>query len=537
MIMENLPPRIVTIPPAARPVKKRSQNQFYIVAGVLAILALGLAWAARDLFSGGGNITNRKPASPERVPENPAKPQPAVPVVAASPVIADDGKTLWASPTNGKALNLRYLPPGCSLILALRPSDLLKHPEAAKVIEALGPRGAVRVKELEHILGTELSQVEQLLVGVRAAANQSLDVCLVATFREKQERNGSGKWAVYVPPHGGGRTLVFGNPATIKESEEQGDALPLLRRELELLSRSTDRDRQVTLLVSPNFLFADGKDVLSGVAGPLRDPLFAQLRDELRAVSVSANWGDDFFIETRAISTSDLTPTQLSVQLAEQIGRWPQQVEDAVLGLTVDPHGRRVVARLPAMTRVLSNYTRVGVEEDQAVLRAYLPLAAGHNLLMAAELLLAQRSAGLAATVGALPSIPAKPQTVTERLQKVTTLRFDRDTLESALKLLSEDIGVEIVLAGNDLQLDGITKNQSFGIDLADQPAEKILQEIVRLANPDKTATSLADERQKLVYILKPKEPGGENVIFVTTRAQVTQRMDELPAVFRPAAP
>ena len=60
------------------------------------------------------------------------------------------------------------------------------------------------------------------------------------------------------------------------------------------------------------------------------------------------------------------------------------------------------------------------------------------------------------------------------------------------------------------------------------------MQEIVRLANPDKTATSLADPKQKLIYVLKSKEAGGETVIFVTTRGQAIQRKDEVPAVFRP---
>lgn len=536
--MENRAPQIVAGPPAARPAKPRRRNQLYVVGGVLAAFALGLGWAARDLLSNGGSTANS--ATPTKVPvkTNAAEPHATASGVAVSPpLVVDDGRTFWVSPTDGEPLDLRYLPPGCSLILALRPRDLLSHPEADKVLAALGPRGAEYAALLEEILGSELSQVERLLVGVRAAESQSLDVCLVAGFREPQQRNSNGQWGVYSPPEDSGKTLVFARQEALREIEEQGNAPPLLRRELELLAGSIDCERQVTLLFAPNFLFADGKEILTGLAGPLREPLLQQLRDELRAISVSANWGDDFLIEVRAVSTSDLTPTQLSVQLADQVAHWPQQVEDAVLGFSVDPHGRRVVARLPAMTRVLANYTRAGVEEDQAVLRAYLPVAAGHNLLMATELLLAQQAAGSAPGVGPVASVPAKSQSVEQRLQKPTTLRFDRDTLETALRLLSEDIGVEIVLAGNDLQLEGITKNQSFGIDLAEQPAERILQEIVRLANPDKTATSLADVKQKLVYVLKPKAPGGEDVIFVTTRSQAILRGEELPAVFRPAAP
>ena len=85
--------------------------------------------------------------------------------------------------------------------------------------------------------------------------------------------------------------------------------------------------------------------------------------------------------------------------------------------------------------------------------------------------------------------------------------------------MLGDDIGVEIVILGNDLRDEGITKNQSFGLDEKDQPAVDILRKIMKLANPD----------GKLVYVIKPKEGGGEDVLYVTTRAAVKKRGDKLP--------
>ena len=64
--------------------------------------------------------------------------------------------------------------------------------------------------------------------------------------------------------------------------------------------------------------------------------------------------------------------------------------------------------------------------------------------------------------------------------------------------MLFEDIGIKYEILGSDMQLEGITKNQSFGLDEHDKPAEEILQKIMRLANPD----------GKLVYVIKPKAPG-----------------------------
>ena len=121
-------------------------------------------------------------------------------------------------------------------------------------------------------------------------------------------------------------------------------------------------------------------------------------------------------------------------------------------------------------------------------------------------------------------------------MSKVTSLRFAKDTLEAALEQLSQDIGVPIVIRGPDLQAEGITKNQSFGIDISDKPAEEILVQILRLANPDKAATGPADPRQKLVYVVEQTADKTEQIV-VTTRAGAKVRRIELPAAFRAAKP
>ena len=151
------------------------------------------------------------------------------------------------------------------------------------------------------------------------------------------------------------------------------------------------------------------------------------------------------------------------------------------------------------------------------MLRCYLPAVAGHNLLMGTELALAEvpKSGG---TAGKETS--KKSGDVAAALAKTISLSFPRDTLEKSLEMLSTEIGVEIVILGSDLQLEGITKNQSFGLDERDQPAVEILTKILKLANSD----------GKLVYVIKPRPTGGEPIIFVTTRAAAKKRGDTLPA-------
>jgi hypothetical protein len=193
------------------------------------------------------------------------------------------------------------------------------------------------------------------------------------------------------------------------------------------------------------------------------------------------------------------------------------------------------------MLRKLSTFTRSGFEPDHAVLRCYLPVVAGHNLLMAAELTLAEPPGGgtqvaLGDTTPGAPTAATNPASLHDRMSKVTSLRFAKDTLEAALEQLSQDVGVPIIIRGPDLQAEGITKNQSFGIDISNKPAEEILVQILRLANPDKAATGPDDVRQKLVYIVEQKPDKAEQIV-VTTRTRAKERHNELPAAFRAAKP
>jgi hypothetical protein len=225
-------------------------------------------------------------------------------------------------------------------------------------------------------------------------------------------------------------------------------------------------------------------------------------------------------------------------------------VEDYVVGLDPHPYGRRIIARFPAMIRKLAAYTRSGVEEEQAVLRCYLPAVAAHNLLLGAELALVEATrAGGSKDVESLSNSTVAEATapsnvaggwneanVDARMRQNVSLAFPRDTLEAALQQLSREVGVTIVIDGASLQAEGITKNQSFGIDMANRPAEQILAEILRLANPDQSVSGPGDARQKLVYVVA-REPGKPQQIVVTTRAGAAARGDTLPAVFRANSP
>ena len=471
--------------------------------------------------------------------------------IAESNLVDDDGKTLWESPTHGRPLSVAYLPPGCQLILEMRPAELLERPEGEKMVAALGPTGERAVRFVEQAAGIPLRDVERLLVGWQTTRDGAWDTTLVVSAKPPamtkaidalrasaapQERDSENyliadDCAYWQPKSSGGRVLVIASKTAMADIMDLSGSPPPLRRDIERLLSYTDSARQATLLVAPSYLFGEGTGLFAGEAAQLRDPLFWFLGDDLSAAALSVDVGESCFVELVAVPTLDVPTNKVANQLAQRLTKSPDRLASYIASLGPSDYGRTVVARLPEMVRTLANYTRHQADRDHVVLRCYLPAAAGQNLLMGAELTIAETSGGGNARSSVADESGSR-MSVRERLQRHTSLRFSKDTLEAALQMLAADVGVEIVIRGADLQLDGITKNQSFGIDLADKPAEEILTQILRLANPDKSASGLADPKQKLVYIVEPKLPGGPEVVFVTTRAAAKKQGETLPAVF-----
>jgi hypothetical protein len=469
---------------------------------------------------------------------------------AESNLVDDDGKTLWESPTHDRPLSLAYLPPGCQIILSLRPQALAGDAQGEKIIDWV----TKYMPDEAHYLAGLLPRVPgltQCLVGaqirkghwefsvvVHIGGGDTAAEYLALAFPNATNKSYQGKvyWLVndrayYLPAGADAKLLVISSEDEIADIIDFAGNPPPLRRDMERLIQFTDASRQATVLFAPSFLFGEGESIFSGEAARLRDPLFWFLGDDLSAAAISANWDENFFIEFSAVPTLDGPTNKIANQLAQRLAKSPDRVAAYDAALSPSEYGKAIIERFPGMVRALATYTRHRADRDHVVLRCYLPAAAGQNLLMGAELTLAESQLG-SKPQSSMTAETGSAKSVRERLQRHTSLRFTKDTLEAALKMLADDVGVEIIIRGADLQLDGITKNQSFGIDLADKPADEILTQILRLANPDKTASGPADPMQKLVYVVEPKSPGGPDVVFVTTRAAAKKLGETLPAVF-----
>ena len=449
----------------------------------------------------------------------------------ADNIVNDDGESLWVSPTNGTAIPLTHIPSGTQLILHLRPAEILAHPEGEKIVAALGPWGTSAIEKFETDTGIPLKEVESLTIAVHPTITGDLHTTwrlqLVEPLPSDQRvLPESSEWSCFVPVGQNERVLVYCHPDDGAELMEQGDEPALFPRDMQRLLSRTDWMRSATLVLPTKFFKTEGHKLLGGGGQQLREVLDSLAGDTATAIALSIDWQEHFFLELTSNATLNISPQHLAKNTERWIPEATATIESALINSPPHPHSRKVVSRFPEMLRLLSNHTRGSEVDGLSVLRCYLPQVAGHNLLMASELALS-----LPGKSAPTSPLQIKPKSVQEKLQLVTSLSFPKDTLERALEILAEELEVEIQIAGGDLQLEGITKNQSFAIDLRNQTAEEILQAILGQANPDRTAVSLADRKQKLVYVLRdPESP--EGVIVVTTRAAAAKRGETLPTIF-----
>jgi serine/threonine-protein kinase len=493
---------------------------------------------------------------------------PAAPAAVAQ-VIVDNPDVPWASPTTGLPPSLAYLPPGSQLVLLARLAEIEANDEGRLFRASLGAAVEAACDTIVKLGGGDAAAIELVQAGWQAGGPDEVVGGFAVWFAKghaapADEATRTEAWgattaetiegetvyqtarlSLWVPEVEAGRVLVIaprimlatldgvGSTAAtepliaqiIRETKPlaEDDSAVLkaaLPRDLETLVGMLDADRHVTLFGSPHYLLTSGRTVLAGSFAKLAEPMDGLFGDGLQAAALSLHFGDECYVEMDAVPTLDMPAKALAPAIGGRVEGLADTVEAYCTALNPDPYGRMLVLRLPGMLRVLASQLRSGAEGKGVVLNAYLPRHAPHNIALAAELALAQTpGAPVAASAG---PAAAEPQSALEKLNRKMTLTFAKDNLERSIQMLSDETGVPMEILGGDLQLEGITKNQSFGLDETDKTADEILRVILAKSNPE----------GKLVYIVKERD--GEEWVLITTRAAVEKRGDPLPPAYSP---
>ncbi len=540
----------VSVAGRTRQMRRRSRQRLYVVAAVAGAPVLTII--AVIIFALGqgdhpGTALNNRPQASAAPSHDGSKVSPLANTDAdeaptGDPVEAAATSMMWQSPTSGEPLDLRLLP-AASTIVAWRPAEFLTHPEGEKLLDVLGELGRMARDEIAAIVGTPLANVEEVLMAVVQGGDERPQACFVlrmcdeidadalrgawGNLNEERVGNETVLWsddrAYFLADAAPHRRIVAGPLGVVREIAADSEQQPLVRREIEALLRLSDADRHFTLICVPSGLFSSHiKSLKLAEAEALGEPL-EQWLDGAAAALVSVHLSaDDFFVESRVVPQPDESAARLAPRLRGRLRDACRQVDESLRAVTRTSYNEQILARYPRMVELFEQFTRIAPADRTVLLRTYLPGIAGHNLVLGAILAHAAPASVLAES----PVVAEQaPLALSERLRQPLSFRMPRNTLEAALGRFGEAIDAKVEILGADLQVEGITKNQSLALDVAEAPAAEVLTSILRLANPD----------GKLVATIKKQGEPPREIICITTRAAAQTRGDEIAAEPQPS--
>jgi serine/threonine protein kinase len=476
---------------------------------------------------------------------------------ANAQLVTDDGKTLWASPTEGTPIDLKYVPPEAQVVFCLRPTSMMATSEGPKVLKALGPEFQPVLEKFEKASGVKFADLDRLIVSLHNNDGNFPRVACVATLKEgesakalvptwdgvEEDKEGEtafqkgNSWSFWVPESEADRLFVMAEETDVRDviKNPKWD----LRREAERLRKSTDDQRHATVLFYPNFFFNNDSDLLfEGERARGREGLSWLLGEGVQAGAVSLHFDNAFYFEMRAMSKIDKDKRELADEFHKRFDSLPNLMRDYItFQLNPPPYWKLLANDFPRMIREFHENLRVGVEGDEAVMNCYLPVEAAHNLTLGAELAMATAPGGgqVVAAAGNGGGYTG-PKTLEEAMNKLTISEFSFDSLslEFAIRDLqasAQDAAkgapfpLELVIIGKDLELDGITRNQSVRDFKQEKvPLGEVLTALAKKAHP------------KLIWAYGP-HPDDEKktVVLLTTRTQAAKKMYKVPDAFKDA--
>ncbi len=511
----------------------------------------------RPKKNGNGSGSSNSPRTGNNPPDTDNGPQ----------LVDDDGKTLWQSPTEGKPLQLHWLPPGAQLLIAARPADLIAH-GGEDAMRALGPVFATKQAGWEKATGIKFSAVKKIVMGLynndeqfpRPAFVVELDLPmnreqLLESFGNPdpvQVENGfyfKGQDYSFVIPEEEGRTrFVMGHEEDLVEVLKFPGKPPPIPPTLGRLLKLSDDSRHFTAVFVPTFLtnnlFRDGRSLQIGEPRRIRGILEWILDDSIGGGMVSMHMDGVFYLEARLYAGLSRNQFQLASEFKQRMAEVPDKISEYMVLLNPHMHWRRLAFQYPQMIGELHQQTRVGVDGNIAIVNSALPPVAATNLLLGAELcLVAQPTTQIASTD---TNRPTMYKSIEDALKLPMTVGIPQQDLNLAVvdienevkdKLGNTPFPFLIKIIGDDLKLEGITRNQAIrDFTATNKPLSEVLTGLVMKANPDPTVKDPSEQNQKLIWVLGPDPAAPENkIILITTRVSAMDpaRKYEIPQPFK----
>jgi serine/threonine protein kinase len=562
--------------------RKRKKNRIPILIGMMALplLLLILAIFLRGRGPDPKPRPRPRPSLSERVPEvRPSRKAADSDTRPASKQsdgyeLVDSDRLLWVPPypADSSPPSLRLLPPGPAGIVSVPISKLVSSDGWESVRTAFAAELDPLIAEASSRAGVPADAINRCTAALFPGRDGWPELALAIELNQPTPaKDLIDSWGAFEARTAGGATIYAGEDPEgdaffIGDSEDgkpkgtdvtrfavasverireiadnKGGPIPLVRA-MQTLWDHASEESDIVALMTPNFLFADGRQIVQSSIPEFQDTLKRWMIPDVGAVMVTATARDsDLYVELREFPSGTATSTTLLKSLRESIAGWPKWADDFIIRSVPDPSWRLLATRLPMMFRFVGEHTRTSVDGETVIASAYLPANAASQVALGAVLAM-NTPAGQ--STGSVATAPRKPLTVEEMLNREMSISFLQLSLQFAINAVVEEFSQELPegstmpkvrIIGGDLELNGITQNQQIrGFERDDVPLRDVLTEIVLGANPDKTATGPKDEKQALIWVVHPPgKPASETEILITTREAAAKKGYELPKEFQ----
>ncbi|MEO1614231.1 MAG: protein kinase [Planctomycetota bacterium] len=565
--------------------RRKKKNRLPLLAGMMALplLMLGLAIALRgrdpvketrvrpDLskLDRIPSVGQARTEIPETKPDQSPKPE-----TGNGYELVESDRLLWVPPypADSQSPSLQLVPPGPAAIATFQLGKYLSDPQTASLRDAFNPELQPLLAKVAKRTGIAADEIARCTVSLFPGKDGWPEVALAVSLRKPVTlREMTKRWDAGASPLPDGAYIYVGDEADadayfiaggergklkaedeftqfavgsvdrIREvAELDGGAIPLARSLQGLWSEASE-ESDLAILITPNFLFADAREVLAGSLPELTTPLKQWLIPDVAAMLISADVEDGrTYLELRQSPSGSTKPSALLRTFREVVERWPGWADDFIVRSVPDPAWRLLANRLPMMTRFAGGQMRSTQIGESVVASMYLPNEAAAQLSLATTLAL-NTPPGDDLVASATPT--TESLSVDQMLDRPMSISFLQLSLQFAVDAVSDEFRQSLPegitppvmrIIGSDLQLNGITQNQQIrGFDRSDIPLRRVLTELVLGANPDRTAGGPDDPKQSLIWVVHPTgKPPEETEILITTRDAAEGKYD-LPEEFR----
>lgn len=476
------------VPPPIGLKRKRQQKNLprtLMLVGVGIVLLVGAVWGWNSFGSGQPRAAdkqeNQSAKSPEESSESAEESE-----TADSQTADRAGQHEFGRPTHGQPIELLWVPSGARIVISLRPAELCKAGALGEgeFKAAFGPPGVWFEAWMKSELMSDPEQVEHAVIALipgsrgtppevaavvtRTAEHKYKKSELIDKFAGQAAGSGAAKYytndkraMVLLPDM---QTYAICPVSLGTEMMEASTSPRQTDLGIEELLRRTDRDLQLTLVCVPADLRIHGEFLLPPDAQPFLQNVadWISSDDEAEAVALSLHLtADKFYLQLLARNSAITKPNQLAKSFKSRLDGTPRRILEIVEQMNPAQLGnRKIIGRVPAMSKVVQLGTHVETENRLVSLSYVGPERAGPNLVVGTlKAWFESTRTNFSGTSATSDAATASRKSLKELLKTKIDIDFRRKPLEEAFDYIAGEAGFDIYVDGDALKAAGYTKN------------------------------------------------------------------------------